>query len=125
MKSLFSKLMVLGCLAVPAVGLIGCSNDDGGTDTSTGKTISDLDINGDNTIDNGATKQLSATLKYADGSSIDVTSDSHVLWNTSDPDVLTVSSTGLMTAKKVGAAKITLTYDNGGHADADLDVVVH
>ena len=125
MKSLFSKLMVLSCLAVPAFLSAGCSNDDGGTDTSTGKTISGLTINGDNTIDANESKQLTATLKYADGSTLDVTQDSHVLWNTSDADLLEVSTTGMMTGKKVGAAKISISYDNGGHADDTLDVVIH
>ena len=125
MKSLFSKLMVLTCLALPALGAAGCSNSDGGTDSTTGKTISELTINGDNTVDAKASKQLSATLKYADGTTLDVTQDSHVLWNTSDADVLEVTKSGLITGKKVGAAKISLSYDNGGHADDTLDVIIH
>ena len=125
MKSLFSKLMILSFLAVPAFASAGCSNDDGGTDSTTGKTISDLTINGDSTIDANESKQLTATLKYADGTTLDVTQDTHALWNTSDPDLLEVTPTGMMTGKKVGAAKISVTYDNGGHADDTLDVIIH
>ena len=54
------------------------------------------------------TKQLTATITP------DNASNKNVLWESSDTDVATVSSTGLVTAKGVGTATITVTTVNGG-----------
>ena len=113
-------VLSLGLSAV--VGAAGCSSDNS-TDTTNGKAISDIDIGGDVTVDKGATKQLSATVKYADGTTLDVTSNAALVWNVDNTDVATVSSAGLLTGTGVGATKVKATYqgsESGSHA-----VIVH
>lgn len=56
MKS-FSRILFVASLALGTFAVAGCSSDDGGTDTVNGKTISEITINGDVTLDKGATDQ--------------------------------------------------------------------
>lgn len=121
MKSLFTKLMVVAALALPVLS-VACNDDDGGTDTSNGKTISDLDISGDVTLNVGESQQATAILKYADGTTLDVSQNADTTWNTDNPDVATVSKTGMVMGVKVGVTKITATYQ--GKADSDHSVIV-
>jgi trimeric autotransporter adhesin len=83
-----------------------------------GKAISDLDIGGSITLDKGKTQQLSATVKYADGTTANVTTS--VVWNVGDTDVATVSSGGLVTGVKVGATTIKATYQGKESASQPL-----
>lgn len=55
------------------------------------------------TLETGATAQLTATVTPAGAD------DSTPVWTSSDPSVATVSETGLVTAKAVGTATITVT----------------
>jgi len=55
----------------------------------------------------GAARQLTATGNYTDGSTQNLTSSS--LWTSSNPGVLSVSSSGLATTASVGEATITAT----------------
>jgi trimeric autotransporter adhesin len=55
----------------------------------------------------GLTQQMTATAKYSDGSSQDVTKT--VTWSSSNNGVATVSSTGLATGKAAGSTTITAT----------------
>lgn len=55
----------------------------------------------------GRTRQLTATGRFSDGSSQDITSQ--VAWSSDAPATLTVSVTGLATAVDVGAATVTAT----------------
>lgn len=105
-----------------SLGLAACSSDNT-TDTTTGQAISGVDIGGDVTIDKGEQKQLTATVDYADGTKADVTNNSQLVWNIDNTDVATISATGMLTGKSVGATKVKATYqgsESGSHA-----VIVH
>jgi len=65
-------------------------------------------IPGNATVSAGAQLQLSATLFYSDGSSLDVTST--VTWTSSNPAVATVSSTGLAASLAAGSSSIEATW---------------
>lgn len=54
-------------------------------------------------VEEGATRQLEATLTPAD------TDETDVIWSSSDEEVATVSAEGLVTGVKVGEAKIAVT----------------
>jgi len=76
-----------------------------------GKAVLGVEINSDkNTMSMGSTIQLHAVLRYADadGTTKDVTRDA--VWNTSDPDVATVSKEGLVTTLKEGIVDIFADY---------------
>jgi hypothetical protein len=122
MKPLLEKLALATMLALAPALAVACSSDNS-VDTMNGKAISDLDIGGDVTIDKGATKQLTATVKYADGTSADVTSSADLVWNIGDTSIATVSKTGVITGTGVGATKITATYQ--GKTSADHALIVH
>lgn len=119
MKSLVSKLMMVAVLATPVCGVAGCNSDDGGTD-ATGKTISDLDIGSDRTLDKGQTEQATATVEYADGTNANVTRQ--VVWNTSNAGVATISANGVVTAVSTGTASLKASYN--GTSSADRTVIV-
>jgi hypothetical protein len=59
----------------------------------------------------GDTTQLAATADFHDGSTADVTTESQ--WETSTPEVVFVSPTGLVTARTLGAATITARFPAG------------
>ncbi len=61
--------------------------------------------NAEPTFELGQTKQFWALASYSDGATSDVTNSAS--WQTSNPVVATVSSTGLVTAAAFGAATIT------------------
>ncbi|MBB3108108.1 uncharacterized protein YjdB [Paenibacillus phyllosphaerae] len=66
----------------------------------------------------GRTKQLTAVIAPSDASYQGVT------WASSDEDIAAVSSTGLVTAKGVGQAIITVTTEDGGRtAEAAVTVI--
>ena len=67
-----------------------------------------------------ATRQLTVTQKVG-GVSSDVTAD--VILVSSDTDVATVSSGGLITAVEAGTAVITVTSGNGAYAEYVVTVV--
>lgn len=70
------------------------------------------------TIVNGATSQLTATLKDAGGT---VLTDRTVTWTSDNDLIASVSSTGLVTSKSVGTANITATVEG---KSAQVKVVV-
>ncbi len=67
----------------------------------------------------GATSQLTATARFADGSSRDLTSA--CAWQSSNAAVVAVSQTGLLRAVDGGTARITATY--GGVTSGGLAAV--
>ena len=73
------------------------------------RVVTGLTLTG-NTLLNavGETSQLTATAAYSDGTTADVTKES--LWTTSDPTVVTVSTDGMLTARGLGRASVTLRY---------------
>jgi hypothetical protein len=109
------SLVLVALFVLAPVAATSCS-DSGEPENATqatdinGRTISELAINGESSLKVGDTAQLSATLRYADGTTRDVTQDPNVVWNTDNPGIATVTNTGLVTAAKIGAAKITASY---------------
>lgn len=115
-RKLVSRLALFTALTGAAL-VAGCSDDD--AVDKNGKAISDLDIGSDLTIDKGATQQVTATVKYADGTTSDVTKSSDLVWNIGNTDVATISDTGLVTGVSVGATTIKATYqgrESSSHA---------
>ncbi len=87
-----------------------------------GKAVTDVEISPDKDgLTTGTKLQFTAMVKYADGTSKNVTSDSGTVWNTSDADVATVSTTGLVTAVNEGLVVITADY-KGEKADEHFAV---
>jgi hypothetical protein len=70
------------------------------------------------TLMEGASYQLSATVNPSE------VTNKNVSWKSSDTSVATVSSTGLVTAVKLGTATITVTTENGSKT-AYCSVLVH
>lgn len=120
MKS-FSRILFVASLALGTFAVAGCSSDDGGTDTVNGKTISEITINGDVTLDKGATDQESVTVKYADGTSIN--GNTIVTRNVDNTSIATVSASGLVTGVGTGTTKIKATYQ-GKESDSH-QIIVH
>jgi len=108
MKMKVSTLCAFLFLALAADAGCGSTSDV----TNDGKAVSAVTVGpSTDTMSTGSTKQFTATLEYADGTSMDVTRDPSTIWNTSDTSVATVSSTGMVTAVAVGAVQITAAFD--------------
>ncbi|MBX3200998.1 MAG: Ig-like domain-containing protein [Labilithrix sp.] len=101
------RLALAVSLLLPAAVVAACGDDN--VDSNNGKAISDLDIGGDITVDKGQTKQLSATVKYADGTSNVVTTSSDLVWNIGNTDVATVAD-GVVTGVEIGTTNVKATY---------------
>jgi hypothetical protein len=105
----FKRLCAIALLlAMPA-----CSDSNNPTTTSPTASVSALSITGANPISSaGQTLQLSATALFADGTTQNVTAST--TWSSSNPSVLVVSTSGLVTAITPGAATgsviITASY---------------
>lgn len=69
------------------------------------------------TLTVGSTKQLSATVSPSNATNKSVT------WKSSDAAVATVSGAGLLTARKVGTATITVSSSNGKTVKAVITVI--
>jgi uncharacterized protein YjdB len=74
-----------------------------------GKGIASVDISPNKTVmDAGKKEQFHATVRYADGTTKDVTGD--VVWNSSAPSVAAVSKDGTVTAGQPGIVAISAEY---------------
>lgn len=103
------SLFVASFLAAMTVGA-GCGSDQPDV-VDDGKTISSVEVTpGIDTLAKGDSVKFTATVKYADGTSKDVTRDSETTWNTSSPEVATVDNEGNVTAVDEGAVDIRATY---------------
>lgn len=103
-RSLFTASLLM-VLAV-AGGCMGTSDV-----IDNGKGVTGVDINPDtDTLTKGTKLQLQAMVQYADGTSKDVSEDSDTVWNTSDPDIASVSAGGMVTAVSAGAVDISADY---------------
>lgn len=69
-------------------------------------------------LSEGETRQVIATPRDAAGNAL---AGRAVSWGTSDPDVVTVGPTGVMTAIRVGVARVTATSE-GRSAEATVEV---
>ena len=107
-------LAVAGC-GSPAVSTTGSSSNG-----ATGATLTSIAITPANlSIAAKATQQFTATGKYSDGSSKDLTAS--VTWSSSDTAVATIKSSGVASALAAGSTNITATM-NGVTGTAKLDV---
>jgi hypothetical protein len=116
--TLLASVLSCGLVAGGASVIVACDSDDT-VDSNTGKAISDLDIGGDLTLDKGKTQQMRATVKYADGTSTDVTTNGDLVWNIGNTDVATISEGGTVTGVEIGATQIKATYqgkESASHA---------
>lgn len=112
MKNMLARIALFASLLVPTTAaVIGCSDDADAVDSKNGKAISDVDIGGDLTISKGETKQMSATVEYADGTKLDVTTSSDLVWNVGNTDVATVDK-GVVTGVGIGTTNVKATYQN-------------
>src|SRR5512132_2622415 len=115
-QALFAAPLVMALAAgVGCSGAGGAGPDDnkGGSATDDGKVIASIDITPEKaTLSKGATQQFKAVVRYADGTTEDITNSKDVVWNTSEPTVATVTKNGVVTATKGGIASISVEYKN-------------
>ena len=105
---LYQSLFAMSLFVTSAAGL-GCSST--GDATNDGKAITSVEITpSKDTLTTGTMLQFQANVKYADGTTDDMTESSDTIWNTSDPTIATVSKTGMVAAIKVGLVDISATY---------------
>ena len=71
------------------------------------------------TMEEGDTKQLSITVQPADAT------DKSVSWSSSNNNIATVSSTGIITAVHAGTATITCTANDGSGKNASCNVKIN
>jgi len=127
MKLSHSLFAASVCLALTTA--VGCGDGSsstagtGGSTTDNGKAVSELTLSPTGvTLAKGTTKQYTATAKYADGTTKDVTEDAATVWNTSNTAAATVSKTGLVTAVDVNA-NVTITVEYKGQRASDNLVI--
>ena len=113
--ALFTAPLVMALAA--GVGCSGTTPTGGGDDnngtpaTDDGKVIAAIELTPEKaTLSKGTTQQFRAIVRYADGTTADITDSKDVIWNTSEPTVATVSKNGVVTAAKEGVANITVDY---------------
>ena len=114
-QALFAAPLVMALAAgVGCSGTGGTGTEDhptGGSATEDGKVIASIEVTPEKaTLSKGATQQFRAVVRYADGTTEDITNSKDVVWNTSEPTVATVTKNGVVTATKGGLAKITVEY---------------
>lgn len=88
---------------------VGCGSTSDVVDNGVAVTSVEVTPNQDG-LTKGSMLQFTATVKYADGTRKDVTSDASTVWNTSNPDVATVTKDGLVTAVDEGLVVISADY---------------
>lgn len=99
----------------------GCGST--GDVVADGKAVTGVDINPDKTsLTKGATLQFQAVVNYADGTSLDVTDHESTVWNTSDPDIASVTTRGMVTAVDEGVVDISADY-KGEKGDEHFAVI--
>ena len=99
--------------AISLVAALFAGSGCGGTSDAVddGKAISGVEVNpGATTLTKGAMLQFHAMVKYGDGTSKDVTESSDTVWNTSDPNIATVSEKGMVTGVAEGVVDISAAY---------------
>ncbi|MDY6933799.1 MAG: Ig-like domain-containing protein [Spirochaetota bacterium] len=111
----FASMVFVGLVMFLGIGLVGCGDDDGGSDIPIipGSTaVTGITLNkSSTTIGLGSTEQLTATVEPSDAA------DKSVSWSSDNEGVATVASDGTVTAIAVGTATITVTTTDGGFTD--------
>jgi hypothetical protein len=114
MRRRYLAFTIAVALAVAAWACGGGSSSTGSTSpssiaTNTTPTVTTLSVSG-NAPHIGATSQLTATATLSNGTTQTVTPQAS--WASSDADVATVNSAGLVTGVNAGSADISATYQN-------------
>jgi uncharacterized protein YjdB len=106
---LYHSFLAASLFAIMAAGA-GCGSTSDVTDD--GKAVSGLAVTPDQaTLSKGASMQFHAMLQYADGTTKDVSEDSDTVWNSSNPDIATVSKDGMVKGVDVGVVDISAMYN--------------
>lgn len=114
----FSQALFTAPLILALAAGVGCTGPNttsgtstGGSVTEDGKAIADVEITPNkDTLSKGATQQFRAIVRYADGTTEDITNSNDAVWNTSEPTVATVTKDGVVLASKEGLVNITVEY---------------
>ena len=116
-QALFTAPLILalaagvGCTGTNTTSGTSAGGTTGGSATEEGKVIAGVEITPNkDTLTKGATQQFRATVRYADGTTEDITNSRDAVWNTSEPNVATVSKDGVVVAMKEGLVNITVEY---------------
>ncbi len=115
-QSLFTASLILGLTAGLGCGGTGPSGSSGAggagaTATNDGKVIAAIEITPDkDTLRKGDSQQFRAVVRYADGTTEDITNSKDAHWNTSEPTVATVTRNGMVIAAKAGLVDITVEF---------------
>ncbi|MDY6935297.1 MAG: Ig-like domain-containing protein [Spirochaetota bacterium] len=108
----FASMVFVGLVMFLGIGLVGCGDDDGGSDKPIipgSIAVTGVSLNkSSTTIGLGSTEQLTATVEPADAT------DQSVSWLSDNEGVATVASDGTVSAVAVGTATITVTTTDGG-----------
>ena len=108
------------CLAALLIVGMGCQGMQNSTGTGGTKTLVSISISpATANISTGATQQFTATAKYNDGSTANVSLS--VTWGVNSSSVATISATGLATGKASGSVNVTASL-NGMSGSATLQV---
>ncbi|HUN87207.1 MAG TPA: Ig-like domain-containing protein [Terriglobales bacterium] len=103
-------LLTLACFTVIAVAMIGCGGgSSGGGGGAKPAVLQSIAVTpGALSITLGQGLQFTATGKYSDNTSKDLTSQAS--WSSSSTGVATISSSGMATSKAVGSTTITASF---------------
>ena len=120
MRQFLRAIMILGLSAVMAFTLVSCGDSGGSSDDvdeDSGPAILSIDVTPKNfTLALSGFQQFTATGKFADGTTKDVSAD--VYWGTTNSDVATQSNTvgskGLVAGKTMGTTTVTATDPDTG-----------
>jgi uncharacterized protein YjdB len=114
-RALFTAPLILalaagaGCTGTNTTSGTGATT--GGSAAEDGKAIAAVEITPNkDTLSKGTTQQFRAIVRYADGTTEDITNSKDALWNTSEPTVATVTKDGVVIASKEGLVNITVEY---------------
>ena len=115
LSSIFTASTFALTLAGLACGGVSASSGSGGTKTLSSIAVSPATAS----IQSGQTQQFTATAKYSDGSTADVSSTA--TWTVNPSSIASVSKAGLATAEAAGSSTVTASL-NGMNGSAALTV---
>lgn len=117
------RLLLLPLLA--GLALTGCGKDKGSSDNPGGDPVVVDAVTSVKITGNSAKLSLHTTMQLTAKVTVTGSANKQVTWTSNDSTVATVSSSGLVTPKKVGSVKITATskFDTSKSASVTIQVV--
>ena len=115
-----TRLVLSRALTIAAIGLlVACGDDPVPTQPARltwNQSVTGIDVVGPDSLGGGQSAQFVANFRYADGSTKSATSLPELRWRSSNPIVLSVSTSGVVTASlyERGEAVITASIGTGG-----------